>query len=223
MVVLAVPDDRVLAGRAGRLGDLEHVGLVEPWSGPGRRRTTLQVGHPLERPGSARRDPEQQVPDRDPGLVLDPDRDVRPSIAARSPGPVDLEVDEQLVVVAPAARGGPGLVGRLLALAAGLLGGRRPLVLVPRGVALALPAVGVDDQAGDPRQGVGQAQALGGRQDVEDRGQGVGVGATARRSRSPPAPSRPASPSSGRRYASTTGPRSGSRGATAAGGDRRGP
>src|SRR4051812_19584189 len=106
-IVLAVPEDLVLAGGARRPRDrVDHAGLVDFPPDPIGAIPALQVGEPLERPGTPGRDPELQVADGESLLVLGPDGHVRAAVPPPFDlGAVDLELDEQLELAPP---GGPG-------------------------------------------------------------------------------------------------------------------
>src|SRR6185312_5734481 len=121
-IVLAVPDDVVLAGLAGRPGNGgDQVGVIDQPPGPIAAVPVLQVGDPL-RAVFRRRDPEDERTDRVPVLVLDPGGEVRALVAPPAGvRPVDLELHEQLEGIAP----GGAVAGRclllLIALAPGVL------------------------------------------------------------------------------------------------------
>ena len=187
VVVLAVPDDLVLAGRAGRprrscrpcRSCRRPADLVAAIP-------ALQVGEPLR---TARRRPARpRATGCGPGTRPCP-RPRRPRTgggsAAPSPsGRLISKLTTQLVLVAPGGAG--AAVGSAVApaspaaarpAAAGGAGrGRGRLVAVPA-VAPDDPAVG-RRRSGTRRPGsdVDQAEALLGREHVEDRRQGVGVG-----------------------------------------------
>src|SRR5262249_47756908 len=95
MVVLAVPDHRILARRPSRpRHGQDHVPAIDALADLVTAVPAFQVLHPLPGAGAAERHPKRHVPDREPVLALDPDGYVGTAIA--SPvrfGVVDLEVD----------------------------------------------------------------------------------------------------------------------------------
>src|SRR5262245_56958437 len=83
IVVLAVPDDLVLAGGSSRTGDCENqVRLVDLLPSLVGAVPAFQVGEPLKRPGSAHREPECQGTNREAVLVFDPNSHIRPAVAS---------------------------------------------------------------------------------------------------------------------------------------------